>query len=120
MLTGTKPWEEIALDFMGKLLESEGHNAILVITNRFTKMQCYIPAHTTWTAIDVANAFIYLIWCLYGLPKHITSDRGLQFISASWRELHRKLNVHLRLSMVYHLKMDGLSEGAVQMLKQYL
>ena len=74
MPTSTKPWEEIALDFVGELPESEGHNAIMVITDRFTKMQHYIPAHTTWTVIDVANAFICSIWHLYGLPKHITLD----------------------------------------------
>ena len=39
MPTGSKPWEEIALDFVGELPESEGYNAILVITDHFTKMQ---------------------------------------------------------------------------------
>ena len=74
MPTGTKPWQEIAMDFVGELPESEGYNAILVITDRFTKMQYYIPALMTWTAKDVANAFICHIWRLYGLPAHITSD----------------------------------------------
>ena len=46
MPTGSKPWEEIAMDFIGELPESEGFNAILVITDRFTKMQQYIPALT--------------------------------------------------------------------------
>ena len=117
MPTGTKPWQEIAMDFVGELPESEGYNAILVITDRFTKMQYYIPALTTWTAKDVANAFICHIWRLYGLPAHITSDRGPQFISAFWREIHRKLDVRLRLSTAYHPQTDGLSERAVQTLK---
>ena len=33
MPTGTRPWEGIAMDFVGELPESEGFNAILVITD---------------------------------------------------------------------------------------
>ena len=47
MPTGERPFEEIARDFVGELPESEGFNAILVVTNRFTKVQYYIPAKTT-------------------------------------------------------------------------
>ena len=93
MPTALRPWEEIAMDFIGELPESEGFNAILVITDRFTKMQGYIPALTTWTASDVANAYICHIWKHYGLPKHIRSDRGPQFASAFWCEINLKFNV---------------------------
>ena len=44
MPTGERPWETIAMDFVGELPERDGYNAILVITNHFTKMQYYIPA----------------------------------------------------------------------------
>ena len=36
MPTGERPFEEIAMDFVGELPESEGFNAILVVTDRFT------------------------------------------------------------------------------------
>ena len=42
-----RPFEEIAMDFVGELPESEGFNAILVITDRSTKVQHYIPAKTS-------------------------------------------------------------------------
>lgn len=74
METGTRPFVEIAMDFVDELPESEGYNAILVITDRFTKVQHYIPANTNWTSADVANAYICYIWILYGLPRHVTSD----------------------------------------------
>ena len=38
----------------------------------------------------------------------------------SHKELNRKLNIKLRLSTAYHSQTDGLSERAVQTLKQYL
>ena len=55
-----RPFEEIAMDFVGELLESEGYNAILVITERFTKVENYIPAKTTWKAKDVADSYKHL------------------------------------------------------------
>ena len=110
MPTGERPFEEIAMDFVGELPESEGFNAILVITDRFTKIQHYIPANTTWTAENVANVYITEIWRLYGLPRHITSDRGLQFAQRFLRELNRKLNIRLRLSTAYHPQTDRLRE----------
>ena len=81
MPTGVRPFEEIAMDFVGELPESEGFNAILVVTARFTNVQHYIPAKTGWTAEDVANSYIKDIWKLCGEPRHITSDRAPQFAS---------------------------------------
>ena len=115
-----RPIKEIAMDFVRELPESEGFNAILVATDQFTKVQHYIPVETTWTAEDVADSYINEIWKLSGLPRHITSDRVLQFASKFLKELNRKLNINLRLSTAYHPQTDGLSEGAVQTLKQYL
>ena len=108
------------MDFVGELPESEGFNMILVITDRFTKMQCYIPARNTWTAEDVTNVYITDVWKHYGLPRAITSDRGPQFASAFLRSLNKALDVRLRLSTAHHPLTDGLSERAVQTLKQYL
>jgi len=58
MPTGERLFEEIAMDFVGELPESEGFNAILVITDRFTKVLHYLPTKTTWTAADVAATYI--------------------------------------------------------------
>ena len=81
MPTGERPCEAIAMDFVGELPESEVFNAILVVTDRFTKVQHYILAKTTWTAEDMADSYIYDICTLYGLLQHITSDWGPQFCS---------------------------------------
>ena len=73
-----------------------------------------------WMASDVANVYICHIWKHYGLSKHITFDRGPHFASVFWCEINLKLDVKLRLSTAYHPQTNGLSECAVQMLKQYL
>ena len=79
MPTGERPFEEIAIDFGGELPESEGINAILVVTDQFTKVQYFVPGKTTWTAENVADSYINNIWKLYGLLRYITSDHGPQF-----------------------------------------
>ena len=42
-----RPFQEIAMDFVGELPESQGLNTILVLTNRFAKVHHYILAKTT-------------------------------------------------------------------------
>ena len=113
MPTGERPFEGIAMDFVGELPESEGFNAILVVTDWFTKAQHYIPAKTTSTAEDVADSYIKDIWKLYGLRRHITSDPCPQFASKFLKELNQELSINLRLSTAYHQQTDGLSETAV-------
>ena len=120
MPTGERPFEEIAMDFIGGLAESEGFYAILVVRDWFTKVQHYIPAKTTSTAEDLADSYINDIWILYGLPRHITSDRSPQFASKFLKELNWKLNINVHLSTTYHPQTDRLRERAVQTLKQYL
>ena len=58
MPIGEQHFEEIAMDFVGELTESEGYNAFLVVKDQFSKVQHYIPAKTTWTTEDVADSYI--------------------------------------------------------------
>ena len=81
MPTGECHFEEIAKDFVGELPESEGFNTILVVTDQFTKVQHYIQGKTTWAEEDIADSYINHIWRLYGLPRHIRLDCGIQFAS---------------------------------------
>ena len=108
------------MDFVEELPESEDFGTILVVIDWFTKVQHYIPAKTMWTTEDVANSYINNIWKLYGLPRHITWDRNLQFASKFLKEVNGKLNINLPLSTGYYPQRDGHRERAVQTLKQYL
>ena len=81
MLIGKQALEEIAMDFVGELLELEAYNAILIITDSVTNVQIYILAKPTWTEEHLADAYLNMIWRLYALPRHMTSDSSLQFAS---------------------------------------
>ena len=47
MPTEERTFEEIAMNFVGELLESEAFNAILGVTDQFTIVQHYVLAKTT-------------------------------------------------------------------------
>ena len=64
MPTGECCCKEIAIDFIGELIESKGFYTILGITDQFTKVKYYITTKTTCTATDIADAYINEIWIL--------------------------------------------------------
>jgi transposase InsO family protein len=45
---------------------------------------------------------MYRIVCLHGVSKKIVSDRGTQFTSHFWQQLHEALGTHLKFSSAYH------------------
>ena len=56
------------MDFVVELPEAEGFNALLVVIDRFTKVEHYLPAKTMCTAADVANVYTHEICGLHGHP----------------------------------------------------
>ncbi|XP_068115004.1 olfactory receptor 5F1-like [Hyperolius riggenbachi] len=50
----TRPWENIALDFIVELPPSEGHTTILVVVDRLTKMAHFLPLKSVPTAAETA------------------------------------------------------------------
>ena len=62
--------------FIRDFPKSEAFNAILVVTDRFAKVQNYIVAKTTYTAEDVTYSYINDIGKLYSLPREMISDWG--------------------------------------------
>lgn len=108
----TRPWESIAMDFVGPLPKSNGYDYLLLIIDRFSSMVHLIPTKTTVTATDVAVKYINEIVRLHGVPRTIVSDRDPKFISQFWQELHRLLGTRLLMSSGYHPQTDGSSERA--------
>src|SRR6202022_4607036 len=93
----TKPWSHISCDFIVKLPESIGYDAILAVVDSVTKMAHFIPSHEDIDAPGVAELFLNYVWKLHGTPKSVISDRGSVFVSCFLRELYLKLNIQPKI-----------------------
>ena len=68
------PWETITVDMIGPLPESQGHDAILVIVDWFSKEIIAIPTQTELTSEGWAREYITHVYCKHGLSRKIISD----------------------------------------------
>jgi len=108
------------MDFIEKLLSSSGFDTILVIVDRLTKQAIFIPTHDTIMSADLACLFVLHVFSKYGIPSHITSDRGSEFVSNFFWSLGTALDMRLHFTSGYHPKGDGQTECMNQTLEQYL
>ena len=108
------------MDFIKKLPSSSGFDTILVIVDWLTKQAIFIPAHDTITSADLAHLFVLHVFSKHGIPSHVTSNRGLEFVSNFFRSLDTALNMRLHFTSSYHPEGDGQTECTNQTLKQYL
>jgi hypothetical protein len=100
----TWKWEDISMDFIvGLPRTSKGYDFIWVIVDRLTKIAHFLPVKTIHPVTVYAQLYITRILSLHGIPKTIVSDRGPQFISKFWEELHKSLGTKLLHSSAYHL-----------------
>jgi hypothetical protein len=83
----TGAWENVTLDFITKLPKSKepitktSFDSILVITDRLTKYDYFIPYKESSLAEDLAYMFNKHIIGNHGIPKRIISDRDKLFTS---------------------------------------
>lgn len=120
LMIPSQAWSSISMDFIEDLPTSEGHNSILVVVDRFTKMAHFIPTTTTLDSLGLARLLFDHMFSKHGLPEDIVSDRGSKFTSTFWRALMQLIGVDQRLSTTFHPQTDGRTERVNQWLEQYL
>jgi hypothetical protein len=109
------------MDFiMGLPKVAKGCDSIWVIIDRLTKIAHFLPFKTYYPVITYAQIYIARILSLHGIPKTIVSDRGPQFISKFWEELHKSLGTKLLHSLAYHPQTSGQIERVNQILEDML
>ena len=115
-----RPWQHILVDFITKLPVSKGHDSILVVCDRFSKMSHFVATTEKTTAEGLVRLFRDNVWKLHGLPESVILDRGLQFAAGMTKELNKMLGIETKLSIAYHPETDGQTERTNQELEQYL
>ena len=111
LLVPEKPWNSISLDFIEKLPpSSSSYTAILVIVDHMTKQGLFIPTHNTITSQQLVQLFVLHVFSKHGIPSHVTSDRGPEFVSHFFRSLGLALDMKLHFTSGYHSEGDGQME----------
>ncbi|GBG66321.1 hypothetical protein CBR_g58812 [Chara braunii] len=105
-------WKSISMDFIGPLRPPtpRGHDAILVVVDRFTKLARFVPCRYAISAREVTDIVFDRVVRDHGLPLSIISDREPRFTSRFWRRLHEVYGTRLRFSSSYHPQTDGQTE----------
>lgn len=73
--------DSVAIDFVGPLLEDDGFNQIVTMTDRLGADIQIAPCKITDTAEDFALIFFKTWYCENGLPLEIVCDRDKLFVS---------------------------------------
>ena len=88
--------------------------------NRLTKQAIFILAHNTITFADLAHLFVLHVFSKHSVPSHITSDRGLEFVSNFFQSLGTALDMWLHFTSDYYPEGNRQTECMNQTLEQYL
>ena len=114
-------WEVWSMDLVGPLPStSRGHNTIVVMVDKFTKLAHFAPTVITVTAAQLAEIVLSRIVLQHGVPKAIISDRDPRFTGHMWKALWKMLGTELNMSTAYHPESDGQTERMNRTLEEML
>ena len=116
----SEPWQDITVDLIGELPESQGYNGICVFVDKFTKQIHAIPTNMTITSEGMAKMYKDQVFRFHGIPQKIIHDRGPQFDSHFMKDLYRLLGIEGNFSTAYHPQTDGQTERINQEIEAYL
>lgn len=85
-------------------------DSVMVVLDSFSKMRHFIWCAKTYDASQVARVYLTKIVRLLGVPKSLTSDRDVKFVSHFWRTLWKRLGSRLHFSSAHHPQIYGQTE----------
>jgi len=116
-------WQNIVMNFIINLFNSYNYNAILTVICKLLKERHYISCITDDEDITVektAEMLLQWVYWTHDLSSFIVFDRDSQFTFILWKFLCKRLNISLRLFIVYHSQIDDQSERVNQNVERYL
>ncbi len=112
-------FDHIHVDLVGPLPPSGGFTHLFTIIDRFSRWPEAVPLNDT-SAVSCARVLVANWIARFGIPSHITSDRGPQFTSQLWTAVAQLLGTKLHHTTAYHPQSNGLVERFHRHLKSAL
>src|SRR5699024_2704674 len=111
--------QDVSMDFITDLPESNGCTNVLVIMDRLSK-GVILEGLKDLDAETVAWTLVRVLIAKHGFPRTIISDRGSQFVSELWRRDCAFTGVQRLLSTTYHPETDGSTERMNSIVEAYI
>jgi transposase InsO family protein len=116
----TSRFTHIHIDLVGPLPTSSNCiQYILTVIDRSTRWAEAIPLANI-AAADCADTLISGWIARFGVPSQLTSDRGVQFVSAVWAMPMPRLGIQHKMTAAYHPQSNGALEQFHRHLKDAL
>ena len=101
-------WDKLGMDFItGFPRTRSGYDSIWVVVDSLDQSGSLYPSENTYTGAKLAKIYMTRIVCLHGVPRTNVSDRGTQFTSKFWNQLHQTLGTRLEFNTAFHPQTDG-------------
>ena len=110
ILSPSRPYHTLSLDFLGPFVTSHTFDFLLVVVDKFSRYVTLIPTQRTITSAGVARLLLRHIIAHQGLFKKLISDRDVRFTSEMMKEFTRALGFEWSFSTSHHPQTDGATE----------
>jgi hypothetical protein len=107
-----QPFEEIVLDFVGPLPRSHrGNDFLLNVSCRLIKFAISIPCNQKITKTQLAETLFYEVFCRYGIPLVLVSDRDPRIDNLFFSQLAALQGTSRRLTTAHRPQGNGQAEA---------
>ena len=80
----------------------KSHDSIWVIIDRLTKVAHFIAVRNDYRTKKLIDLYVDNILRLHEAPMSIVSNRGTQYLSKFWKNLHKEIGTRLDYNTAYH------------------
>ena len=95
------PFHTMCFDLVTALPEYDGYNAMMPVTDHFSKAVDAIPGRDDWTAEQWADG-MYPVFLRWGIPQKSISDRDPKWLSALFCAAFKRQGTHMLFTTAYN------------------
>ena len=108
LISATRSWERVSMDFIGPLPSTSSTRFILVFVDEFSRYPFAFPCSKIDSGVVIGH--LLSLFALFGTPSSIHSDRGPQFESDELHQFLLRNGVAKTRTSPYHPQGNGQCE----------